>query len=78
MFVSILILNKLNLYYFTNHWVLYWLILIPKRRSLDSNLKRGTFDQSKYLRSCDVTYFLFFGVLASKHKSIEIEHIGYW
>ena len=55
MFVSVLILNKFNLYHFTNHCVLYWLILIPKWGSLDPNLKRGTFDQSKYVRSCDVT-----------------------
>ena len=34
----------------------HWLILIPKRGSFDPNLKRGIFDQSKYLRTCDVTY----------------------
>ena len=28
---------------------------IPKRGSFDPNLKRGTFDQNKYVRSCDVT-----------------------
>ena len=54
-FVSVLILNKFNLYHLTNHCVLYWLILIPKRGSYDPNIKRGAFDQSKYVRSCDVT-----------------------
>ena len=42
-------LNKFILYYFTNHCVIYWLILISKRGSLDPNLKRGTFDQRIYV-----------------------------
>ena len=57
MFASVLIWYKVNLYYFTNYCVLYWLILIPKRGSLDPNLKRGTFDQSKYV--CKYVFVLF-------------------
>ena len=76
MFVWVLISNKINFYYFTNHCVPYWPILNPKRGSLDPNLKRRTFDQSKYVRSFDETYFLFSGSSAGKHKSIEIEHTG--
>ena len=48
-------LNKFILYYFYNHCVFHWLILIPKRGSFDPNLKRGIFDQNKYLHTCDVT-----------------------
>ena len=36
----------------------HWLILIPKRGSFDPNLIRGIFDQSKYLRTGDVTPIL--------------------
>ena len=63
--------NKLNLHYFNNHCVFHWPIPISKQGSFNPNLKRGTFDYSKYLHSRDVTYFLFSGASVGKHKSIE-------
>ena len=49
----IILINSICI--FDNLCVFHWLILIPKRGSFDPNLKRGTFDQSKYLLNCDVT-----------------------
>ena len=43
------------MYCFDKLCVWHWLILIPKRGSFDPNLKRGTFNNSKYLRNCEVT-----------------------
>ena len=50
--------NKFNLYYLIIIVSFHWLILIPKRGSFDPNIKRETFNQSKYLRTCYVTISL--------------------
>ena len=46
--------NKFNLCYFDIHCVFHWLILVLKRGSFHPNLKRGTFEQSKYLPNLEL------------------------
>ena len=48
----------------------------PYRGSLDPNLKRGNFDQNKYLRYCDVTKLMVHVIILNNQNQLKTHKIN--